>query len=263
MTHEKLTEIHLRELQSRGVFQNDVVAFDLETTGLNVGEDRIVEISISRLDLNGKYTYFNTLVNPVIPIPNDASKTHGIYDETVQNEQTFAAIATNVLSLIDKADIITYNGTNFDMLLLLAEFTRCNMTWNFLNSKNIDVYTIYKSTIPYTLAKVYNTIVGKPLINAHTADVDVYATVHILNELSKSVPSVDVTLLETAKQENFLDQSRMFYRAKDNKIYFKKGKFNGELATSQPGHLVWIAEQSSFKDDTKTIARMLILGVFS
>lgn len=263
MTYQEQIEDHLRDMQSRGLFQNDVVAFDLETTGLNVGEDRIVEVCISRLDKNGKFTNYSTLIDPTIPIPKESSDTHLIFDETVEGKPKFVDVAPTILGLVSNADLITYNGTTFDMLLLVAEFTRVNLVWNFINSKNIDVYTLYKNTIPYSLVKVYKSITGKVLADAHQADADVYATVHILNELSKKNVEIVEALKNDNNQVSYLDKSRMFMKAKDGFIYFGKGKNKGERAVEHKDYLAWIIKDQSFGADSKSIANMLILGSLS
>ena len=123
--------------------EKPIVFFDLETTGVQVAKDRIVEISILKVFPNGNKESKTWLVNPTIPIPEETTAIHGISDEKVANEPTFKELSKEISALIHNCDLGGYNSNKFDIPLLAEEFLRSNIDFNMKNRKSIDVQNIF------------------------------------------------------------------------------------------------------------------------
>ncbi len=157
-----------------------LVIFDLETTGTDIVNDRIVQISVLKVFPDDSEHTRTRLINPTIPIPVEASNVHGIYDKDVKDEATFARIAQALLNFIGDSDLAGYNSNKFDIPLLSAEFLRCGMDFNLEGRNLIDVQTIFFKMEPRTLKAAYKFYCGKDLIGAHDAENDVKATYEVL-----------------------------------------------------------------------------------
>ena len=157
-----------------------IVFFDLETTGVNIVKDRIVEISILKVFPNGNRESKTWLVNPTIPIPNETTKVHGITDEKVKNEPNFKELYLEIFDLIKDCDLAGYNSNKFDIPLLVEEFLRCDKHFKFSDFKAIDVQNIFHKMEQRTLSAAYKFYCDKDLINAHSAEADTQATYEIL-----------------------------------------------------------------------------------
>ncbi|MDR3329243.1 MAG: 3'-5' exonuclease, partial [Prevotellaceae bacterium] len=123
--------------------KNPIAIFDLETTGVDVARDRIVEISIVRVMPSGSEEVKTLRVNPTVPIPAESSKVHGIYDEDVKDCPTFKEVAKSVAAFIEGCDVVGYNSTKFDVPLLVEEFLRVDMNVDFRNRHLVDVQNIF------------------------------------------------------------------------------------------------------------------------
>ena len=156
--------------------EKPLVFFDLETTGISVGKDRIVEISMLKVMPNGEEVALTMRINPGIPIPEKSSEIHGIYDEDVKNEPTFEAVSHKILDFFEDADIAGYNSNKFDLPLLVEEFLRCGMKFDIRNRVFVDVQTIFHRMEPRTLSAAYKLYCNKDLVNAHSAEADTRAT---------------------------------------------------------------------------------------
>ena len=157
-----------------------LVFFDLETTGLNVGKDKIVEISLLKVMPDGTEESKTMRINPVVPIPAECSAIHGIYDLDVRDKPTFETVADEIISFIDDSDLAGYNSNKFDLPLLVEEFLRCGKKFDLRNRKMIDVQNIYHKMEPRTLKAAYKTYCNKELENAHQAEADTMATYEVL-----------------------------------------------------------------------------------
>lgn len=157
-----------------------IVFFDLETTGVNVASDRIVEISIMKLHPDGKKEIKTRRVNPEMKIPAGASEVHGIYDEDVQDEPTFKALAKSLANFIGNSDLAGYNSNKFDVPLLMEEFLRVGVDFDLNNRKLVDVQNIFHKMEQRTLVAAYKFYCNKELKNAHSAEADNIATFEIL-----------------------------------------------------------------------------------
>lgn len=154
--------------------------FDLETTGVNVGSDRIVEIAILKAMPDGTEIIKTLRLNPQMPIPLESSLIHGIYDEHVANEPGFKEVAQELADFIGDADLAGYNSNRFDIPVLLEEFLRAEVDFDMSDRKFVDVQNIFHQMEQRTLRAAYKFYCDKDIINAHSAEADITATYHVL-----------------------------------------------------------------------------------
>lgn len=160
--------------------KNPLVFIDLETTGIDVVNDRIVEISALKIMPNGKQEVKTRRINPTIPIPPESTAIHGITDEDVKNESTFKEIARWLAQFMEGCDLAGFNSNKFDFPLLAEEFLRADVDFDFRKRKFIDVQTIFHKMEKRTLEAAYKFYCDKELIGAHGAEVDTLATFEVL-----------------------------------------------------------------------------------
>ncbi|WP_428331174.1 exonuclease domain-containing protein [Mucilaginibacter sp.] len=154
--------------------------FDLETTGTNIGVDRIVEISIIKLHPDGSEEVKTWRVNPGMPIPLESSLVHGIYDEDIKDELVFNEIASLVAEFIGESDLAGYNSNKFDIPMLMEEFLRAGVLFDLDNRHFVDVQNIFHQMEQRTLKAAYQFYCDKQIINAHSAEADTRATMEVL-----------------------------------------------------------------------------------
>lgn len=154
--------------------------FDLETTGLQIATDRIVEISIIRIMPDGSEENFSQRLNPTIPISDESYSIHGISNEDVKDMPTFKDIAVKLNQFLDNSDLAGYNSNKFDIPLLIEEFLRAGIEFDIKKRRFVDVQNIFHKMEPRTLKAAYKFYCDKPLENAHSADADTLATYEIL-----------------------------------------------------------------------------------
>ncbi len=250
-----------------------VVFFDTETTGTDPQRDRIVEISLVRVlpgvhRLDGPYTF---RVNPQIPIPEGASRVHGIYDADVADCPPFEAIAPKVRALFEGADIAGFNVLRFDLRLLEAEFARAKIPIDLRSSRIIDAQVIFHQREPRTLSAAMRFYRGKELEGAHGAQADTLATVEVLaGQLARydDLPADPDALHEISTQHEraYVDSGRKFVWQGDEAA-FNFGKLKGmplrEVAENpeHKGYLRWMLA-GSFDPDTKRIVQDALEGRF-
>ena len=150
--------------------------FDLETTGINVGKDKIVEICILKVQKDGSEECKTWRVNPGIPIPKESSDVHGITDDMVKDCPTFAELAVEIYNFLKDADLSGYNSNRFDLPLLAEEFLRADIDFDMKNRRSIDVQSVFFKMEPRTLTAAYRFYCNKELVNAHSAEADTVAT---------------------------------------------------------------------------------------
>ena len=154
--------------------------FDLETTGVNIAMDRIVEISILKVSPDQSEESKTFRVNPEMPIPPESSFFHGIYDEDIKDAPTFKQIAKEIAGFIGDADLAGYNSNKFDIPLLMEEFLRAGVDFSLDDRFFVDVQNIFHQMEQRTLKAAYRFYCDKNLDNAHTAEADVRATYEVL-----------------------------------------------------------------------------------
>ncbi len=153
--------------------------FDLETTGINIGTDRIVEISIVRVNIDNSTDILTKRVNPTIPIPYFASKVHGIFDKDVADCPTFKELAPQFAQFLTNCDLAGFNSNKFDVPILVEEFMRAEIDFDLRNKRLVDVQNIFHQMEPRNLSAAYKFYCDKKLENAHSAEADTVATYEI------------------------------------------------------------------------------------
>jgi DNA polymerase-3 subunit epsilon len=157
------------------------IAFiDLETTGINVTTDRIVELSVLKISPNGKEEWMTTRVNPEIPIPPKTTAIHGITDEDIANAPTFKEVGKKLAAFLEGCDLAGYNAIKFDIPVLAEEFLRVNIDFNFRKRRYVDVQVIFHKKEQRTLAAAYLFYCRKELEGAHGSKADTAATFEVL-----------------------------------------------------------------------------------
>src|ERR1700749_2891303 len=154
--------------------------FDLETTGTNIGSDRIVEISVIKLNPDGSEEVRTWRINPGMPIPLESSLVHGIYDEHVKDEPAFKEIATLIATFLGDSDLAGYNSNKFDIPMLMEEFLKADVLFDLDNRHFVDVQNIFHQMEQRTLKAAYQFYCNKDIINAHSAEADTRATMEVL-----------------------------------------------------------------------------------
>ncbi|TAE35951.1 MAG: DNA polymerase III subunit epsilon [Sphingobacteriales bacterium] len=154
--------------------------FDLETTGVNVASDRIVEISILKAMPDGSQQIKTLKINPRIPIPIESSLVHGIYDDDVKNAPTFKQVAPEIIDFLGDADLAGYNSNRFDIPILMEEFLRVKAIFDIDNRHFVDVQNVFHQMEQRTLKAAYKFYCGKDIVNAHSAEADIKATYEVL-----------------------------------------------------------------------------------
>ncbi len=224
-----------------------IVFFDLETTGVNVSKDRIVEICVLKVTPDGNETIKTWRVNPTIPIPEKASKVHGIYDKDVENEPKFADLAKEISQFIGSSDLAGYNSNKFDVPLLVEEFLRADVDFDLKKRKLVDVQVVFFKKEPRTLSAAYQFYCQKDLENAHTAEADVLATYEVLKSQIDKYDDIKNDINQISKfssQFKSADFAGMIIFNEKNEEVFNFGKHKGksvaEVFRQEPGYYSWI-----------------------
>ena len=239
--------------------KNPIIFFDLETTGINVTTDRIVEISILKIFTDGHEEIHTHKINPGIPIPPETTKIHGISDEDVKDCPRFGEIAKNIAQFIGGADIGGFNSNKFDIPLLAEEFIRAEVDIDIKKRKFIDVQTIFHKMEKRTLEAAYKLYCDKDLTNAHTAEADTRATYEVLMAQLDRYPELknDVEYLAefSSFNRNVDFVGRMIYN-ENNEEVFNFGKYKGQkvedILEKDPGFFGWMLS-NDFPLDTKRV----------
>ena len=247
--------------------KNPVVFFDLETTGVNITSDRIVEISYLKVYPNGNEISRTMRINPEIPIPEEASKVHGIYDADVADCPTFKQVAKEIASDFEGADIAGFNSNRFDVPLLAEEFLRADVDLDMTRRKFIDVQVIFHKMEQRTLVAAMKFYCGKELEDAHSAEADTRATYEVLKAQLDRYPELqnDVAWLsEYSSHTNNVDfAGRIVYNEQGIEV-FNFGKYKGmpviEILRRDPGYYSWIL-QGDFTLNTKQVLTRIKLGM--
>lgn len=239
---------------------NPIVFFDLETTGVNIAKDRIVEISVLKIYTNGKEEQKTIRVNPEMPIPKEASAIHGIYDEDVKECPVFKSIAKELARYIEGCDLGGYNSNRFDIPLLAEEFLRAGVDFDMRRRKFVDVQTIFHKMEQRTLSAAYRFYCDKCLEDAHTAAADTFATYEVLKaQLDRYGDRLENNIEFLSKfstQNNNADFAGFIVFDDKGVEVFNFGKNKGlpveQVLKEQPGYFAWILN-SDFPLYTKKI----------
>lgn len=221
--------------------------FDLETTGVDVAKDRIVEISILKVYPNGNKESRTWLVNPGMPIPPQSSAIHGITDEKVASEPTFKELSKTIYQMIRDADLGGYNSDRFDIPLLAEEMLRAGVDFDLGNRVTVDVQTIFHKKEKRTLEAAYKFYCDKELLNAHSAEADTHATYEILKAQLDRYEDLDNDMKflgEFTKHRRMADFAGFIALDEEDREVFAFGKHKGKLVEEvleeEPGYFGWI-----------------------
>ena len=224
------------------------IAFiDLETTGVSLSTDRIVEIAIIKLLPDDTRQVKRKLINPQMPIPKSSSDIHGITDEMVKDAPTFKQVANEVKVFIENCDLGGYNSNRFDIPILMEEFLRVGLEIDLSKRKMVDVQHIFYTMEPRTLTAAYKFFCEKELVDAHSAEADVSATIDVFlaqlkryENLGNSVESV----LSVIGEDKIVDYARRFGFDDKGVEVFNFGKHKGrpvaDVLKAEPQYYDWM-----------------------
>ena len=239
--------------------------FDLETTGVNVSTDRIVEISILKVFPTGNKESKTWLVNPEIPIPLEVSKIHGLTDDMVREEPSFKVIAPDVKSMINNCDLAGFNSDKFDIPLLAEELLRSKLDFSLENISTIDVQNIFHKMEQRTLSAAYQFYCGKSLENAHSSKADTLATFEVLESQIEKYDDLqsDVNFLsDFSKRGKNVDLAGFIKYNEDDIPCFSFGKHRGKtvdyVLENESGYFGWLLN-ADFPMYTKKVLTKLRL----
>ena len=240
--------------------KNPIIFFDIESTGLNVASDRIVEICAVKVMPNGDQEIKTRRLNPTIPISPEAQAVHGISNEDVKDCPTFKEIAKSLAKWMEGCDFAGYNSIKFDIPLLAEEFLRVGIDFDFRKRNLVDVQNIFHKLEQRTLSAAYKFYCQKDLENAHSAEADTLATYEILKSQLDRYPNDlqnDVKMLaEFSTRSKLVDYAgRIVLNDKDQPtINFgkHKGKTVEEVLLKEPSYYAWIMN-GDFTLDTKKV----------
>lgn len=223
-----------------------IVFIDLETTGINLATDRVIEIAIVKILPDRTRHVKHKIVNPQIPIPKKSSEIHGITDDKVKDAPTFKEIANELKQFIDIADLSGYNSNRFDIPLLIEEFLRAGLTLDMTNRRMLDVQQIFHMMEKRTLEAAYKFYCEKELIDAHSAEADASATWEILEAQLTRYEHLGETLdtiLQFTGEEKYVDFARRFVMDNDVEV-FNFGKHKGravcDVLKAEPQYYDWM-----------------------
>jgi DNA polymerase-3 subunit epsilon len=226
--------------------QRPLAFIDLETTGINVTADRIVEIAVVKILPSGEKQVKRKLINPQTPIPQNASNVHGITDDMVKDAPTFKQSANEIKQFLDGCDIAGFNSNKFDIPMLIEEFARAGLDFSIADKKMVDVQKIFHMMEQRTLTAAYRFYCEKSLDDAHSAEADATATWEVLEAQVQRYPQIGNTVESIMKftgEDDFVDLARRFIKQNGIEI-FNFGKFKGrpvaEVLKQEPQYYDWM-----------------------
>lgn len=249
--------------------KNPLAFFDLETTGINISSDRIVEISVLKISPNGEEERRTDLINPGMPIPPESSMIHGIYDKDVENAPSFREIAKNLANFLKGCDLAGFNILKFDVPMLVEEFLRADVSFDISKRKLLDAQKIFHLMEKRNLSAAYKFYCNKTLDNAHSAEADTQATYEIFKRQIElyngqtvedmqgnklGVIENDMDTIHNITFQNVVDLAgRMVLNEEGIEIFNfgkHKGKSVAEVLDKEPMYYDWI-QKNDFTLDTK------------
>lgn len=255
-----------------------IAFFDLETTGIRVATDRIVEISIVRQQVDGTIDIKTLRINPEMHIPPEVTEIHGIRDEDVKDCPTFKMVARELAHFLENCDLAGYNSNHFDIPLLVEEFLRADVDFDLKGRRFVDVQNIFHKMEPRNLSAAYKFYCAKEMVNAHSAEADTLATFEILKaqldryaevlfkdrkgNLSQPVVNDIKALSDFSYSTKAVDLiGHIVYNEKNVEV-FNFGKHKGKAVTQvlrdEPSYYDWMM-RGEFPLSTKKVLTMLKL----
>jgi len=233
------------------------IAFiDLETTGINITTDRIVEIAIVKILQDGEKQVKRKLINPLIPIPQSSSDIHGITDEMVKDAPSFKQVANEIKQFIEGCDLGGYNSNRFDIPMLLEEFLRVGIDYTLEGKRLVDVQKVFHMMEQRTLGAAYKFYCQKILEGAHGAEADATATWEVLEAQIERYPQIGDTVESIVKftgEDDIVDLARRFVKEKGIEIFNfgkHKGKPVAQVLKEEPQYYDWMMK-GDFPINTK------------
>lgn len=239
---------------------NDLIYFDLETTGTNINTDKIIEIYAVKHKVDGGIEEYYQLVNPQRFIELEATAVHGFTYDMLKDKPTFADIAPTVFEFFKDCDLGGYNIMKFDIPFLTEELMKCKIPFNPLKQNIVDGFRILTKLESLKLGDVYKRYFGEEIDGAHGAEADVNATIRVIEKQSEiykfNSPSEISKIIRTTNDgyQN-LDLLGLFYRKEDGDIYYGIGKHHQKLVKNHMDYLNWIIDKSDFDLLSKRVAR--------
>jgi len=233
------------------------IAFiDLETTGVHISNDRIVEIAIVKIFTDGTNQVKRKLINPLMPIPACSSAIHGITDEMVKDAPSFKQVANELKQFLENCDLGGYNSNRFDVPMLIEEFLRAGIEFTTDDRKLVDVQKVFHLMEQRTLTAAYKFYCNKTLDGAHGAEVDATATWEVLEAQLERYPQIGNTVENIVKftgEDDIVDFARRFVKENGIEI-FNFGKHKGKPVTKvlkeEPQYYDWMMK-GDFSMNTK------------
>ena len=249
--------------------KNPLVFFDLETTGIDIAKDRIVEISMVKVMPNGEEIVKTRRINPGMPIPPESTAIHGITDEDVKDCPKFKEIAKSLAAQIEGCDLAGFNSNRFDIPMLAEEFLRAGVDVDLKRRKFIDEQTIFHKMEQRNLTAAYKFYCNKDLANAHSAEADTMATYEVLKAQLDRYPELENDVNFLSKYSSFTNNvdfaGRMVYNEKGQEV-INFGKYKGrvveEVLKSDPSYYAWIMN-GDFPLNTKKMLTEIRLRGFN
>lgn len=261
-----------------------LVFIKIQTTGLRPKEDRIIELSLTKIDTDGKKTGGTRYVNPEIEIPEEATKVNGITNEMVKNEPTFKAIAEKISKFIEGCDFVGFNISHFDLKFLSEEFNRANVEFMLMGKKVVDIADIYQAMEPRDFSAAASFYCQKPRFTtiASQAATELYAEIlnsmmtkyqdtefvdknGVTNKIEATVESIDLLFNKNRKK---LDISGFLSLNDENRAIFSEGKHKNKLIadvllTDPDGrsYCDWVINVSNFAADTKLVLKKIVAKI--
>lgn len=240
-----------------------IIFLDIESTGLDRENDRIIEFATCKLMPDGNTEVKAYLLNPGIPIPEASTAIHGITNEKVKGCPTFSQIAKSLLAYLEGCDIGGFNSNMFDLPMLFNEFSRSGLYWDYTKCQLIDVGNIFKIKQPRTLEAAVSIYLNRVHEGAHGAQADACATAEVfLEQLKQHEDLKNMSVPELARFSNYdkqmLDLSGKFVMDDQGNVLLNFGKYRGEKAIDHLDFLDWMINRASFAEDTVQVAVSVI-----
>ncbi|CAI8178208.1 MAG: DNA polymerase III PolC-type [Formosa sp. Hel1_33_131] len=243
--------------------------FDLETTGISITKDRIVEISILKVNPDGSEEKKTWLVNPEMPIPPQVVAVHGITNEKVANAPTFNTLAKEVNTWIKDSDLGGFNSNRFDIPLLAEEMLRAGIDFDMKNRQSVDVQTIFHKMEQRTLTAAFKFYCDRSLEDAHSAEADTMATYEVLKaqlDRYEDLENDTKFLADFSSRKKLADFAGFIAYDKDGDECFSFGKHKGkkvtEILEKEPGYFGWLLS-ADFPLYTKKVLTAIKLRAFN
>ncbi|MEG2479561.1 MAG: exonuclease domain-containing protein [Mucinivorans sp.] len=242
-----------------------IIFFDIESTGLDISKDRIIEISLIKINPDGSKESKTRRINPTIPIPAVSTAIHGIHDEDVTLEPVFASVARSLAEWMKGCDLAGYNSNKFDIPILAEEFARAGVEFDFSRIKFVDVQNIFHKMEQRTLSAAYKFYCGKSIENAHSAQADVMATYEVLlaqiDRYDELADDIDF-LSDFSKMGRNVDLAGRIVLNENDVPVFNFGKYKGvaveEVFGREPSYYDWLMK-GDFAQNTKQVATQIRL----